>query len=513
MKLNVALSTLASISTLAHALPNQKFQFKRQTNSTGSGLGATGLNATAPNGGNGVDAQGTGFTTTTVVSTVTTTISQAYTTFLSTSLTTATLVFPAGSAATAQGGSGAAAQPNTGSTSSANAVAPAVIPGSVGVNGICACSVPTVVATGIYTATVVRNVNLGSTTYATSYPTQTIGVLTIAGGSVIAAVPTITQTAVVAADPSAALSAGQSYQTITVPASNGSPAYEIVVVVETVTPVVVSVAPVNPGGDGVGATGLTTSQAPYSNLTMISTASPTATFVSALSADISTTPAPTTIAPGVGAGVGAAQTATSGAVSDPTTSPTTPNVETPTSAALAPNTNAVQVGSLGTTPLVYQQAFINQMLYTHNTYRARHGAPAMTWSDELAAVALTNVNNNAAAGTVLVHTTNDAYGENTAYEYGQNNPDYLVYKWYSEISSYDYSNPGFSDSTGHFTQLVWDASTVLGCAFTQSSDSEGDYLLACEYQQPGNVAGEFETEVNALLPNQPAVVAPSGTSP
>jgi hypothetical protein len=39
-----------------------------------------------------------------------------------------------------------------------------------------------------------------------------------------------------------------------------------------------------------------------------------------------------------------------------------------------------------------------------------------------------------------------------------------VQMWYDEISLYNFSRPGFSAATGHFTQIVWATSTQLGCA-------------------------------------------------
>ena len=32
--------------------------------------------------------------------------------------------------------------------------------------------------------------------------------------------------------------------------------------------------------------------------------------------------------------------------------------------------------------------------------------------------------------------------------------------------NYNWDNPGFSESTGHFTQIVWKASTQVGCSRT-----------------------------------------------
>lgn len=51
-------------------------------------------------------------------------------------------------------------------------------------------------------------------------------------------------------------------------------------------------------------------------------------------------------------------------------------------------------------------------------------------------------------------------------------PDSLLYcrtAWvcvcrYNEYSQYNYNYPGFSEATGHFTQVVWKATTQLGCA-------------------------------------------------
>jgi hypothetical protein len=34
--------------------------------------------------------------------------------------------------------------------------------------------------------------------------------------------------------------------------------------------------------------------------------------------------------------------------------------------------------------------------------------------------------------------------------------------WYNEVSKYDWGSPGYSGITGHFTQVVWKASTELG---------------------------------------------------
>ena len=64
--------------------------------------------------------------------------------------------------------------------------------------------------------------------------------------------------------------------------------------------------------------------------------------------------------------------------------------------------------------------------------------------------------------------------------------------YYDEIALYDFNNPGFSSATGHFTQIIWVDSKILGCGITCNG---GMCYSACEYDPPGNVQGQFETNV------------------
>lgn len=577
MKFASALTTFVSLTTLASALPSQQLAKRQQfSNATGAAVDATNANGTlSTNGtvptngtaaGNGVGAVNTANPVTqTVIQTITSTVSQLYSTFVTTEVVTATLVFPAGAgvgavatavvlnpAATgssstpavagtgsspAVAGSGAAAAAVGAASGSGSGAAAAGAAGTaattVATSGsTCACAAPVVVATGIYTVTVENIINLGTTTYTTSYATTTLGVISISGGSIVAAVPTVTNSAVVATNTAAALPSGQKYQTVTIPASGSTAAYQIVVIVSVVTDVVVPVSSSTAanGGNGVGAVGLPgSSSAPFLNgstsattlsASGASSARPALSTVSSLASSLpgSVTSAPTSSA-SAGANVGAAETASSGQSAEATSALAAASSSTTQAAAastaLAPNTQAAVIGSQGTTPLEDQTAFADAILAAHNSYRARHGAPAMTYSDTLAATALANVNANAADGTFL-HTVDmgisDPYGENIAEQYGANNPEYLVYLWYNEISLYNYSNPVYNESYGHFTQVVWDASTELGCAYVQTTDANSDYLLACEYNSPGNVEGEFAANVNPVVAGAAAYSAPAANA-
>ena len=103
--------------------------------------------------------------------------------------------------------------------------------------------------------------------------------------------------------------------------------------------------------------------------------------------------------------------------------------------------------------------FASSVLAEHNKKRALHkDTPALSWSDTLASYAQDYADNYDCSGT-LTHS-GGPYGENLAL--GYDGPA-AVDAWYNEISNYDFSNPGFSSNTGHFTQVVWKSTTQVGC--------------------------------------------------
>eukprot|EP00158_Paraphelidium_tribonemae_P002347 Partr_v1_DN25292_c0_g1_i2_m16541 putative GLI pathogenesis-related 2 len=135
----------------------------------------------------------------------------------------------------------------------------------------------------------------------------------------------------------------------------------------------------------------------------------------------------------------------------------------------------------------------------HNAKRVLHGCPDLAWDDTLAEAA-----NTLASQCVFQHSSDTTgFGENifmTAQE-GSAAEEEAVEAWYNEISLYDFNNPVFGESTGHFTQLVWKDSTKVGCAAVKCdglySGTPGTFVV-CQYQNAGNVDGEFATNVPAL---------------
>ncbi|KAE8356650.1 CAP domain-containing protein [Aspergillus coremiiformis] len=149
------------------------------------------------------------------------------------------------------------------------------------------------------------------------------------------------------------------------------------------------------------------------------------------------------------------------------------------------------------------EVFKDTMLSSSNTYRKEHNASNLVWNETLTGYA-----KDWAEGCKWKHS-HGPYGENLAFGY----PDVsaAVSAWGDERRMYDFNKPtGFSEETGHFTQLVWRATTDVGCAaidcgYGNGTNNEkrggsGSYTKAqgwyvvCEYSPPGNVIGTSRTD-------------------
>ncbi|RMJ28648.1 hypothetical protein PHISP_00505 [Aspergillus sp. HF37] len=141
--------------------------------------------------------------------------------------------------------------------------------------------------------------------------------------------------------------------------------------------------------------------------------------------------------------------------------------------------------------------FRHAILAQSNAYRRRHNARPLVWNEYLADYAL-----NWARKCMWKHS-NGPYGENLAY--GFPNASAAVSAWGDEAQQYNYYPPtGFTEQTGHFTQLVWRSTTDVGCAAVDcgypSSDSPDQdhrrangWFVVCEYWPAGNVVGRNKT--------------------
>lgn len=111
----------------------------------------------------------------------------------------------------------------------------------------------------------------------------------------------------------------------------------------------------------------------------------------------------------------------------------------------------------------------------------------LSWDSELATYAANYAASSFSCNNVQLVHSGGPYGENLAAGYsGGYDP---VNAWYDEIKQYNFNNPGFSEATGHFTQLVWKDTSKVGCAKVTCNNEWRQYTI-CEYTDSrGNVIG------------------------
>ncbi|EFX70384.1 hypothetical protein DAPPUDRAFT_61402 [Daphnia pulex] len=140
---------------------------------------------------------------------------------------------------------------------------------------------------------------------------------------------------------------------------------------------------------------------------------------------------------------------------------------------------------------------VQQCLDAHNEYRRKHGVPPMVISESLMEMAQNWAQTNADQCQMFHSSGRGGIGENLycaspSLTDGQTPVD----NWYNEIQNYDFGNPGFSSATGHFTQVVWKASTELGVGLAEGTD--GWVYFCCNYSPAGNLMSDYEDNVFPL---------------
>ncbi|MCI0569228.1 MAG: CAP domain-containing protein [Myxococcaceae bacterium] len=141
--------------------------------------------------------------------------------------------------------------------------------------------------------------------------------------------------------------------------------------------------------------------------------------------------------------------------------------------------------------------FGNAFLAAHNRVRSdarptpTPALSALTWSPTLASHA-----RQWAERCTFTHSTGDL-GENLfAASGGTWEPEDVVQVWAGESARYDLASNGCSDpeGCGHYTQLVWRATTEVGCGHatcdTPSPVGSPWRFWVCNYASAGNVVGQ-----------------------
>ncbi|KAJ5584714.1 uncharacterized protein N7459_004514 [Penicillium hispanicum] len=179
--------------------------------------------------------------------------------------------------------------------------------------------------------------------------------------------------------------------------------------------------------------------------------------------------------------------------------------------------------------------FKDTVLAVTNEYRKAHDADPLTWNGTLAEYS------HKWASACLWKHSGGPYGENLAFGYP--NSSAAVAAWGNEEEHYNFKKPtGFTEKTGHFTQLVWRSTTEVGCAAVncgytednnkvrrESDESNADsrlspradgstraqgWYVVCEYTPAGNVVGQSNKyfKLNVLPANTSQATASTTAS-
>jgi uncharacterized protein YkwD len=127
------------------------------------------------------------------------------------------------------------------------------------------------------------------------------------------------------------------------------------------------------------------------------------------------------------------------------------------------------------------------MLAAHNAVRATLSIRPLTWSDALAARAQDWATTLLARGE-FIHHPKSPYGENLFEIDGATaSPEQVVEAWAAESRDYDYATNKCRKVCGHYTQIVWAATTKVGCGVARNARRE---IWVCNYDPPGNYIGK-----------------------
>lgn len=131
-------------------------------------------------------------------------------------------------------------------------------------------------------------------------------------------------------------------------------------------------------------------------------------------------------------------------------------------------------------------SFQDKMLALHNSKRALHNSSPLIWNSTVMEFAENYTEKYNCSG-ILEHS-GKVYGENLAVGY---TPEGAINAWYDEGDNYEY---GAEDTYSHFTAMIWNSTSSLGCSYKYCNPVWGVYIV-CSYYPAGNVVGHSSRNV------------------
>jgi pathogenesis-related protein 1 len=138
----------------------------------------------------------------------------------------------------------------------------------------------------------------------------------------------------------------------------------------------------------------------------------------------------------------------------------------------------------------------------HNSVRGAHGVGPLVWDPQLAAIAQQWAHrcvDNAYPPGLIDHNPDrsDDYpgsvGENIYGTSGStvSGPGVVIY-WAAEEADYDYDSNTCTENEvcGHYTQIVWENTTKVGCAVASCPGLTYSTVVVCNYSPAGNYSGQ-----------------------
>lgn len=146
-------------------------------------------------------------------------------------------------------------------------------------------------------------------------------------------------------------------------------------------------------------------------------------------------------------------------------------------------------------------AFAQSSLDAHNTVRAGVGVAPLQWDPALEVIArewATGCSDAQPPAGLIDHNAgrSDGHptyvGENIFGSSGPSTAEGAATSWASEAADYDYNTNSCAPGRvcGHYTQMVWAATTHLGCASAVCSDLAYGHVIVCNYGPGGNIQGQ-----------------------